>query len=83
MLFRSSLGVVLYVMATGRRPFEGDTPASILSSVLKDTPPSVTELRPTLPRDLGRIVRRCLNKDPERRYQTAKDIRNEMEELKK
>ncbi len=78
-----SLGVVLYVMATGRRPFEGDTPASILSSVLKDTPPSLTELKPTLPRHLGRIVRRCLHKDPERRYQTAKDIRNELEELKK
>ncbi len=59
-----SLGVVLYVMATGRRPFEGDTPASILSSVLKDTPPSVTERRPALPRDLGRIVRLCLTRIP-------------------
>ncbi len=78
-----SLGVVLYVMATGRRPFDGDTPASILSSVIKDTPPSVTERKPALPRDLGRIVRRCLHKDPERRYQTAKDIRNELEELRK
>ncbi len=78
-----SLGVVLYVMATGRRPFEGDTPASILSSVLKDTPPPVTERKPSLPRDLGRIVRRCLHKDPERRYQTAKDIRNELEDLKR
>jgi Tol biopolymer transport system component len=78
-----SLGAVLYLMATGRRPFEGDDPASILSSVLKDTPPPVTELRPALPRDLGRIVRHCLHKDPERRYQTAKDIRNELEELKK
>ncbi len=77
-----SLGVVLYVMATGRRPFEGETPASILSSVLKDTPPSVTERKPALPKDLGRIVRRCLHKDPERRYQTAKDIRNELVELK-
>ncbi len=77
-----SLGVLLYVMATGRRPFEGDTPASILSSVLKDTPPSVTECKPALPKDLGRIVRRCLHKDPERRYQTAKDIRNELDELR-
>jgi len=78
-----SLGVVLYVMATGRRPFEGDTPASTLAAILKDTPSSVTELKPALPRHLGRIVRRCLHKDPERRYQTVKDIRNELEELNK
>jgi Tol biopolymer transport system component len=78
-----SLGVVLYEMATGARPFEGDTPASILSAVLKDTPPPVTERKPALPRDLGRIVRRCLHKDPERRYQAAKDLRNDLEELKK
>ncbi len=77
-----SLGVMLHEMATGQRPFTGDTSISIISSVLKDTPKSITELKPSLPHDLGRIVRRALAKDPERRYQTAKDLRNELEELK-
>jgi eukaryotic-like serine/threonine-protein kinase len=77
-----SLGVILFEMATGRRPFAGDTSVSIISSILKDTPPSVTELNPSLPRDLGRIVRRALQKDPDRRYQTAKDLRSDLEELK-
>ena len=77
-----SLGVVLYEMATGQRPFTGDTSLSILSSILKDTPRSVTDINPALPRDLGRIIRRALAKDPERRYQSAKDLRNDLEDLK-
>ena len=70
-------------MVTGRRPFEGDNPASVLSSILNDTPQSVTELNPDVPRDLAKLIRRCLSKDPERCYQSAKDIRNELEELKR
>ncbi len=77
-----SLGVILYEMATGQRPFTGDTSMSIISSIVKDTPTSVTDLNPALPRDLGRIVRRALVKDPTRRYQTAADLRNDLEELK-
>ena len=77
-----SLGVILYEMATGQKPFTGDTSVSVLSSILKDTPASVTDLKPALPRELGRIIRRCLVKDPSRRYQTAADLRNELEELK-
>jgi len=77
-----SLGVVLYEMATGQRPFTGDNSTSILTSVLRDTPPLVTDVRSGLPRHLGRIVRRCLQKDPERRYHHAKDLRNDLEELK-
>ena len=78
-----SLGIVLYEMATGERPFQGGTTASVLSSILKDTPKSVTEINPALPSLLGRIVRRCLVKDAEHRYQTAKDLRNELQELKR
>jgi len=77
-----SLGVVLYEMATGQRPFGGDTNMSVISSILKDAPGSVTDLRPELPRDIGRIIRHALSKDPERRYQTAKDLRNDLEALK-
>ena len=77
-----SLGVVLYEMATGQRPFTGDTNLSILSSILRDTPRSITDINPALPRDLGRIIRRALAKDPDRRYQSAKDLRNDLEDLK-
>jgi len=77
-----SLGVILYEMATGRRPFTGDTSISLMSSIVKDTPKSVTEVNATLPRELGRIVRHALAKDPERRYQTAADLRNDLADLK-
>jgi Tol biopolymer transport system component/serine/threonine protein kinase len=78
-----SLGIILYEMATGQRPFQGDTVASVLSSILKDQPLSATDLNPDLPKALARVIRICLVKDPDHRYQAAKDIRNELEELKK
>jgi predicted Ser/Thr protein kinase len=77
-----SLGVMLHEMATGDRPFKGDTNVSIISAILKDTPSTITDLNPRLPTGLARIVRRCLAKDPSRRYQTATDLRNDLEELK-
>ena len=76
-----AIGVMLYEMATGERPFKGDTSLSVLSSILRDTPRAVTDLNPGLPRDVWRIVRHCLSKDPDRRYQTAKDLRNELDDL--
>jgi serine/threonine protein kinase len=77
-----SLGVVLYEMSTGRQPFTGDTSLSVLSSILKDTPRPVTELNPSLPQELSRIIRRALAKDPERRYQDARDLRSDLEDAK-
>ena len=77
-----SIGIILYEMATGQRPFTGETAASVLSSIIKDTPPSITEVNPALPSLLWRIIRRCLAKDPSRRYQSSLDVRNELEELK-
>lgn len=77
-----SLGILLFEMATGEKPFKGDTTVSVLSAILKDTPTSVTDLRQDLPRDVGRVLRRCLAKDPEDRYQTAKDLRNDLRSLK-
>jgi serine/threonine protein kinase len=69
-----SFGIVLYEMAAGRRPFLGDSAMGIISAVLKDTPPSLTDLRPELPGALGRIVDRCLCKDPGGRYPSARDL---------
>ncbi len=77
-----SLGVVLHEMATGRRPFEGSFSAELISAILRDTPPSVTDVRPDLPADLARIVRRCLEKDPRHRVQTARDVSNEFRDLR-
>lgn len=77
-----SLGIVLYEMATGRRPFHGKTSISTISSILKDEPHLVTDLRETLPRHLGRIIKHCLAKQPDRRYQSALEVRNQLEELK-
>ncbi|HXJ91176.1 MAG TPA: protein kinase [Candidatus Binatia bacterium] len=76
-----SLGVMLYQMATGVRPFRGDSAVSIISSILKDSPVAPVMVNPTLPPDLDRIIRRCLAKDPLRRYQNVLDLRNDLEEL--
>jgi serine/threonine protein kinase/tetratricopeptide (TPR) repeat protein len=78
-----SLGVMLYELATGERPFQGDTSISVLSSIIKDSAQPVTALRPSLPRELSHIIHRCLVKDADHRYQTAKDVRNELEDLKR
>jgi eukaryotic-like serine/threonine-protein kinase len=77
-----SLGIVLYEMATGERPFTGDTNMSILSAILKDPPKPISSIRPDVPRELARIIKRALQKDPEQRYQTAKDLRNDLQLLK-
>jgi len=76
-----SLGVVLHEMATGQRPFEGSSSAELISSILRDHPASVTDVRPDLPVDLARIIRRCLEKDPRHRIQTARDVSNEFRDL--
>jgi TolB-like protein/Tfp pilus assembly protein PilF len=76
-----SFGVLLHEMATGRRPFEGGSSAELISSILRDTPPSVSDARPELPSDLARVIRRCLEKDPRYRVQTARDVSNEFRDL--
>jgi serine/threonine-protein kinase len=78
-----SLGTMLYEMATGERPFKGDTPASLISSILRDSPPAVDLAKEELPHHLGRIVSRCLEKDPEDRYQRARDLKRDLEELRR
>jgi TolB-like protein len=76
-----SLGIVLHEMATGRRPFEGSCSAELASSILRDSPPLVTDVRGDLPSDLARVIRRCLEKEPRHRVQTARDVGNEFRDL--
>jgi serine/threonine-protein kinase len=77
-----SLGIILYEMATGEAPFHGDSRVSILSSVVNDRPAPVSDVNRTAPRHLGRIIDHSLEKDPQRRFQSALDLRNELEALK-
>jgi TolB-like protein/Flp pilus assembly protein TadD len=76
-----SLGIILYEMLAGRHPFQGATQVDLISSIMRDTPRSVSESNRELPPDLHRIIGRCLEKDPERRWQAALDLRNELEDL--
>jgi eukaryotic-like serine/threonine-protein kinase len=74
-----SLGVLFYEMLTRQRPFSGDSSASTLASIMKDTPPPIGQLNSNIPRDLTRAVHRCLSKQPIDRYQTAIDFRHDLE----
>jgi serine/threonine protein kinase/formylglycine-generating enzyme required for sulfatase activity/cephalosporin-C deacetylase-like acetyl esterase len=76
-----SLGVVLYRMCTGRKPFEEETDSLTISAILRDATPSIRDLRPDLPRSLDSIVQRCLEKDPDSRYQTARELEQHLLDL--
>jgi Tol biopolymer transport system component len=69
-----ALGCVLYEMATGKRAFEGTSQASLIAAILEHEPRPITELRPIVPPSLDRVVRRCLEKNPEDRLQSARDL---------
>ena len=72
-----SLGIVIYEMATGRRPFAGGSTAALASAILRDSPPALADLRPDLPGELDRLVIRCLAKDPATRPPAA-EIRGKL-----
>ncbi|UCF67607.1 MAG: protein kinase [Acidobacteriota bacterium] len=74
-----SIGVLLYQMLTGRPPFEGETTLSILSSILKDTPDTVSDIRHELPPALGSVIARCLAKDSGERFPDARALQREIE----
>ncbi|HEX6791225.1 MAG TPA: protein kinase [Candidatus Krumholzibacteria bacterium] len=74
-----ALGCVLYETTTGRRAFEGATQASLISAIMRDHPRAMSELSPMSPPSLERLVRQCLAKDPDERWQTAGDVRRELE----
>ena len=75
-------GSLLYEMVTGRRAFQGDSRLSTLSAVLREEPKPASEIVEGLPRELERIIARCLRKNPERRFQTMADLKVALEELK-
>ncbi len=77
-----SLGTVLYQMITGRPPFRGDTALSVLSAILRETPPPIREFNAETPHHLERIVRKCLQKDPDKRYQSTLDLYNDLVDLR-
>src|SRR5262249_52743440 len=69
-----SLGCVLYEMATGQRPFAGETSAEILSAVVRYEPTDMNKSRQNLPPELQQLIYRCLNKEPSARYPSARDL---------
>ncbi len=77
-----SLGLLLYEMATGRKAFAGETMMATVTSILRDDPKPISQENLAVPSELERVVVQCLRKDPERRLQTALDIRNALEEVR-
>jgi len=78
-----SLGVLLYEMITGRRPFRGDYDQAVVYSILNEEPEPITALRTGVPMELERIVKKCLEKEPSDRYQHAVDLIVDLARLKK
>jgi len=76
-----SLGVVLYEMATGQRPFLGKSAAELASAILRDAPRPPAELRPDLPGDLASIIQRCLEKNAADRFASAREVCNKLHDL--
>jgi serine/threonine protein kinase/tetratricopeptide (TPR) repeat protein len=78
-----SLGVILYEMVTGRVPFEGETPLSIVMKHKGETPIDPKEMNAQVPRDLSQVILRCLEKDKDRRYQSAEEVHTELKKIEK
>ncbi len=78
-----SLGVMFYEMLAGSRPFAGPSSPALMSSILRDTPSPIHERRADVPDALTRLVARCIEKRPEDRVQTARDVFNELRHVQK
>jgi eukaryotic-like serine/threonine-protein kinase len=73
-----AFGVVVYEMATAKKAFEGKTSASVMAKIMEAEPPSMTSLQPMTPPTLDRVVKKCLAKEPDQRWQTASDLCGEL-----
>jgi len=73
-----AFGTVAYEMATGKRAFEGKSQASLIAKILETDPAPISSLQPMTPPALDRVVKRCLEKDPDERCQSAKDLTDEL-----
>ncbi len=77
-----SFGILMYEALTARKPFQGDSFAALMSSILKEEPVSVTEIRNGIPMMLVRLIKRCLSKSRQHRYQTMREVRTVLDEIK-
>jgi serine/threonine protein kinase len=73
-----ALGAVMYEMLAGQRAFKGESPASVIGAIMKDTPPPIQSSQPFTPPALDHVVATCLEKDPDDRWQSAADIAREL-----
>jgi len=71
-------GVLVYEMLAGRRPFSGQSPASVISAIMTSEPPAISSVRPAAPPALDRAIQRCVAKDPDDRWQSAGDLLSEL-----
>src|SRR5437588_2172682 len=76
-----SFGCILYEVATGRKPFTGDSIVDTLHKIIYDPAPAITDFNPSASPESQRAIRKCLAKEPEKRYQTIRDTANDLEEL--
>jgi eukaryotic-like serine/threonine-protein kinase len=78
-----SFGCILFEAATGRRAFEGADAIDTLNKIIREPAPPISSINPAAPADLQRVIRRCLAKDPEERYQSIKDVAIEVKEIRR
>src|SRR6202163_3713487 len=74
-----AFGAVVYEMATSKKAFEGKSSASVMAKIMEAEPPSMASLQPMTPQALDRVIKRCMAKDRDERWQTARDLKDELE----
>src|SRR5437867_4112767 len=78
-----SFGILVYELATGRRPFAGQTLWEVSSAIIRESPPSLTSVRTDLPGEFAHVIERCLEKQPRERFQTALDVLSELRSVRR
>jgi serine/threonine protein kinase len=73
-----AFGEILYQMATGQRPFKGNSKPQLIAAILSSEPPPISALQPLLPSSLDHLIKKCLSKDPDERWQSARDVASEL-----